>query len=102
MVEKTGHEWSHAPQRVLHPVHLAPDDGEEGFAVDEDTDAVLLYDLVERAGLIGVVKVVGEARTALVADADADELRGGPGEEGAEAADGGGCLRERVSRVSEE
>ena len=90
------------PQFVLLPVHLAADDGEEGFAVDEDANAVLFYYFVERAWFVGVFEMVGEACAAFVADADADEVGCWAGDEGAEALDGCGCLfLLRVSEVSE-
>jgi hypothetical protein len=44
----------HKPESVLLPVHLAPDDGEEGLGINEDPDTVLLNDLVELAGLVHV------------------------------------------------
>ena len=82
----------HGPERVLLPVHLAADDGEEGLAVDEDADAVLLDDLVELCGAVDVLERVGEAGAAFVPDADADELGRRAAHEDAEAFDGGGCL----------
>src|SRR5262245_60911523 len=74
-----------APQRVLLPVHLAPDYRKEGFAVDEHADAILLDDLVERARAVDVLEVVRHARAALVPHADADQLRGGPAHQRLEA-----------------
>lgn len=42
---------------IFVPVHLAPDDGEEGFTVDEHSDALLLYDLVELSRLFDVFEI---------------------------------------------
>jgi len=39
---------------ILMPVHLTPDNGEEGFAIYEHFDALLLYDLVELSRLLHV------------------------------------------------
>jgi hypothetical protein len=44
----------HIPEPVFLPIHLAPDDGEEGLGINEDPDTVLLNDLVELAGLVHV------------------------------------------------
>lgn len=62
-------------QLVLHPVHLAADDAEQGFAIDEDLDAVLLHGFVEGAWLVDVLQVVGQPAAAPVAHANLDELR---------------------------
>ncbi len=59
---------------VLDPVHLAADDAEEGLAVDQDADAVLLDLLVERARAVDVLEVVGQPATPAVAHADLDQL----------------------------
>jgi len=61
-------------QRVLFPVHLAADDGEQRLAVYEHPHAVLLDDLVELAGLVYVVEVIGKTGAALVAYANAYDL----------------------------
>ena len=92
-----GHEdCVHAPQPVLLPVHLAPDDTEQRLAVDQHLHPVLLHHLVEPAGLVDVFEVVAHARAPLVAHADTDELRCGGLGEGAEALDGGGGLEGMV------
>ena len=66
---------TNAPELVLCPVHLRANNGEQGLGVYEDLDAVLLDNLVEFAGLVDVLEVVGEPRAAPVLHADADQLR---------------------------
>ena len=81
-----------APQPVLLPVHLAPDDREQRLAVDDDLDPVLLHHLVELRRLLDVLEVVRQARTALVPHAYADHLRGRALEEVLQSLDRGRCL----------
>ena len=56
----------YAPQTVLLPVHLAPNDREERLAVDDDLDPVLLDDLVELGRLLDVFEVIRQTGAALV------------------------------------
>ena len=60
---------------VLLPVHLGANDAEEGLAVDEDLNAVLLDTLVKLARLarLDVLEMVAHASTALVADSNSDQ-----------------------------
>ena len=81
-----------APQPVLLPVHLAPDDREQRLAVDDDLDPVLLHHLVELRWVLDVLEVVRQARAALVPHAYADHLRGRALEEVLQPLDRGGCL----------
>jgi hypothetical protein len=68
-------EYESLVQLVLHPVHLAANDAEQGLAVDKYLDAVLLHGLVESARLVYVLQVVGQSAAAPVAHANLDELR---------------------------
>ena len=60
---------------VLDPVHLGADDAEECLAIDKDLDAVLLDLLVEGAGAVDVLEVVGQAAAPAVPHTDLDQLR---------------------------
>lgn len=53
-------------QLVLQPVHLTTDDAEQCLAVDQYSDTVLLYALIECAGLVDVFQVVCQARASSV------------------------------------
>ena len=64
-----------APQPILLPVHLAPNDGEERLAVDQHLHPVLLHHLVKLARLFDVLEVIRQSCTALVLHAYADHLR---------------------------
>ena len=65
-----------AAKLLLLKVHLSAEQRELRFAVDEDLDAVLLYDFVELLLLLGVVERVGEpvASPLLHADSETDGL----------------------------
>src|SRR5699024_7872651 len=59
---------------VLGPVHLAANDAEEGLAVDEHLDAILLDCLVKGARLVHVFEVVRQPAAAAVSHPNLDEL----------------------------
>jgi len=61
-------------QFVFLPVHLASDNAEQGFAVDQDFDTLLLDHLIERAWFLDIFEVIGQTRTASVLDSYADHL----------------------------
>ncbi len=45
-------------QLVFHPVHLAPDDAEQRFAIDQDLDPILLYRLVKFSRFVHIFEVI--------------------------------------------
>ena len=92
MHEYIWHFARDAPETILLPVHLAPDNREEGLAVDQDLDPVLLYYLIKLARLLYVFEVVGKAGTALVPHANADHLGCRALQEVSKALNGGRCL----------
>jgi len=59
-------------QFILQPIHLAPNDAEQGLAINEDLDAVLLNDLVEFTWLVHVFEMICQPRTTSVLDAHSD------------------------------
>ena len=59
---------------ILDPIHLAADDAEESFTVDENLDSILLDHLVECAGLGHVFEMIGESAATSIAHAHSDEL----------------------------
>jgi hypothetical protein len=67
-------EHKFGAERVLGPVHLATNDGEEGLGVDENPNIVLDDHLVEGAWLVDILEVIRHARASFVANANADEL----------------------------
>ena len=83
---------------ILDPIHLAADDTEESFTVDEDLDSVLLDHLVECAGLGHVFEMIGKSATTSIAHAHSDELRIRSREELTELSKG--TWRERHGRLA--
>lgn len=61
-------------ERILHPIHLAANDAKQGLAIDQDFNAILLNRFVERARLVNVLEVVGQATAAAVLDTHLYEL----------------------------
>lgn len=61
-------------QLILDPVHLASDDAEQGLAVDQYLDAILVDLLVERPRLVHVLQVVRQPAAPPVAHPDLDQL----------------------------
>lgn len=78
-------------QFIFRPVHFAADDAEEGFAVNQNLDAVLLHQFIESARLVDVFQLVGQPTAASVPYTDLDELRVGLVEQGAQLLHSGGC-----------
>jgi hypothetical protein len=69
-VESTGY----IPEPILLPMHLTPDDGEESLAVDEDTNAILLDDLVELSRLLYILEVVLHASAPFISHTYTNKL----------------------------
>lgn len=61
-------------QLVFCPVHLAADDAEQGLAIDEHLDPVLLDRLVKRTGLVDIFEMVRQAAAAPIPNANFDEF----------------------------
>ena len=59
---------------VLNPVHLTSDDAEKRLAINQDLDAILLYNLVELSWLVHLLEVVCQPAASTVLDADLDQL----------------------------
>lgn len=78
-------------QLVLNPVHLTADDTEQGLAVYQDLDPVLLNRFVECTRPVHILQVVGQSTTAPVAHADLDQLWVGLVEQCVQSVHGGRC-----------
>lgn len=53
-------------QRVLLPIHLTANDGEERLGIDDDLDPILLDNLIKPLRLVDVLQVIRHARATLV------------------------------------
>jgi len=76
-------------QFILHPVHLAPNNTEERFTINQHLDPILLHLFVKFPSFVHVFQIVCQTGTASVLNAYADEFGGGESEQAVELSYGG-------------
>lgn len=60
---------------ILDPVHLAANNTEQRFAVNQNPNSILLNSLVVRPGLVHVFEMVRQPAASAIAHSNLDELR---------------------------